>query len=56
MEITVGKYTLEVDRDCKIVTDGIEIFREAVDRLGITPADFDRADWEMGGSVLVVTD
>ena len=55
-KITIGKYDLEIERDCKAVPDGIEIFREAVDRLGITPDDFDRADWEMGGSVLVVTD
>jgi hypothetical protein len=53
MKITVGKYELEIDRDCKIVPDGVEIFQATVDRLDITPADFDRADWEMGGGIIV---
>jgi len=37
MKITIGKYKLKNDIDCKATPDGYEIFAEAVNRLGIKP-------------------
>jgi hypothetical protein len=53
MEITLGKYNLENDVDCKCISDGWEIFSSAVERENIKPADFQNADWGMYGSIIV---
>ena len=53
MMIKVGKYELENDVDMKCIAGGFEIFSSAVEREGITPDDFNRADWAAYGSIIV---
>lgn len=45
MKITVGPYTLENDEEIKLTLDGWEIFRDAVKKYDINPADFENAHW-----------
>jgi len=46
MKIRIGKYELENDVDIKSIPDGWEIFGTAVEKLGISPSDFDSAYWQ----------
>uniref|UniRef100_A0A6M3JYQ1 Uncharacterized protein n=1 Tax=viral metagenome TaxID=1070528 RepID=A0A6M3JYQ1_9ZZZZ len=51
----LGDYNLEIDRECKCIADGWEIFGDAVAEHGISPEDFAAAHWE-GRSIIVEKD
>lgn len=43
--ITIGKHRLENDIDVKVIFDGYEIFKKAVDKYDIKPDDFEYAEY-----------